>query len=572
MKNAEVVSLFMEIADILDILGESSFKSRAYRKAAQSIKNLSRDLSELEGEGTLEEVPGVGKEIALKIKELLASGQLGYYHKIKSQIPEGLLEIIKIPGIGPKTAKMLYEKLGIASIPELEKAVAEGKLINLTGFKEKTRENIIKGLDIYKKGRERAPLGVVWEEAQALVARLKELKGVAAASAAGSVRRLKETVKDLDLVASSTNPQQVIDAFTSFPAVKEVLAAGGTEATVALQCGINADLMVVNPESYGALLAHLTGSWAHNLRVRELAQSQGLKANEYGMFEEKTGKKLAGSSEEGYYRVLGLPLIPPELREDGSEVDAALAGKLPHLVEAADIKGDLQLHTDWSDGAAKLEEVVESCHKRGYQYLVITDHSKSLLVAHGLEEDRLMRQIDEIRRLNERYSDMTVLAGSEVDILGDGSLDYPDELLAQLDFVLASIHSGFARDKRAQTKRISKAMENRYVNLIGHISGRLIGEREPYELDYEEIFRVARDTNTFIEINAYPLRLDLSDVLCRRARQLGVGLAITSDAHNIPALDQMWFGVAVARRAWLRKEEILNCLDSADMVKAIKKH
>lgn len=562
----------MEIADILDIIGESSFKSRAYRKVAQSIKSLSRELSELEQEGTLGEIPGVGKELAVKIKELLASGDLRYYHEIKSQIPEGLLEIIKIPGIGPKTAKMLYEKVGIDSIPELERAVQEGKFTNLPGFKEKSRENIIKGLDIYKEARERAPLGAVWEEAQALVARLKELKGVVAASPAGSLHRLKETVKDLDLVASSTNPQGVIDAFTGFPEVKELLAAGATKATVALQCGINADLRVVNPESYGALLAHLTGSWAHNVRIRELAQKKGLKANEYGIFDEETGKKLAGDSEKGYYQALGLPLIPPELREDGSEVDAALAGKLPRLIEPADIKGDLQLHTDWSDGAVKLEQVAEACHKRGYQYLVITDHSKSLLVGHGLEEERLIRQIKEIRRLNEKYSDMTVLAGSEVDILGDGSLDYPDELLSELDFVLASIHSGFNRDKRSQTKRVIRAMENKYVNLIGHISGRLIGERPPYELDYEEIFRVARDTNTFIEINAYPLRLDLTDVLSRRARELGVGLAITSDAHNLAALDQIWFGVAVARRAWLGKEDILNCLDLADMLKTIKKH
>ena len=571
MRNSEVYSLFMEIADILDIMGENPFKSRAYRKAAQAIKHLGRDIAELDKEGALETIPGVGKELAKKTSEFLNTGRLRYYEKIKAKVPEGLLEVIKIQGIGPKTAKFLYEKAKVASIEDLEKALREGRLKGLPGLKQKSLENIEKGLESYKKGRERLPLGVVWEEAQALVEKLKGMKGVTDASAAGSFRRLRDTVKDLDLVAASKRPEEVIRAFKEMPEVKEVIASGETKAVLLLTSGLQVDLIVVPPESFGAALVHATGSWAHNLRVRSLARELGFIANEYGIFEEKSGKRLGGNTEEEYYKLLNLPWIPPELRESGAEVDAALEGRLPRLIEPSDIKGDLHLHTKWSDGHNTIKEMAEACLKLGYQYMAITEHSKSLVVGNGLNEERLLKQIEEIRRVSEEVRGIKILTGIEMDILTDGSLDFSDDILAQLDFVIASIHSGFRLDKATQTWRIIKAMQNPHVNLIGHISGRLLGEREAYEVDYDEVFKVAKDTNTHIEINAYPLRMDLFDIYCLRAKELGAPLCITSDAHHYNDLGQIYFGVAVARRGWLTKEEVLNCLDLPDFLKAVRK-
>ncbi len=569
MKNQEIARLFSEMADILEIKGDNPFKIRAYRRAALNIEGLTKGVEELSHE-ELREIPGIGEELAAKIEEYAQTGAMHAHEKLKSEVPAGLLTLLAVPGLGPKTARLLFEKLHVTSLEELERLAAERRLSGLPGIQQKTEENIHKGIASIKRGKERQPLGKVLPLALDLVSQLKKRAPVERIEIAGSIRRWKETIKDIDIVATSSDPVKVMDAFVSLPQVESVVLHGPTRSSVVLREGLQVDLRVVTKESFGAALAYLTGSKGHNIRLRDRAVKMGLKLNEYGIFREEDETRLGGSDEADVYRLLGLPFIPPELREDSGEVEAAVKGKLPRLVKREDIRGDLHVHSRWSDGSHSFEELVAAAKERGYAYFALTDHSRGLGVAHGLTVERLMEQKREVADLNKRLKGFTVLQGTEMDIKSDGTLDFPDAVLKELDIVIASIHSGFRQSREQMTARIVAAMRNPYVSIIAHPTGRLLGERDAYEVDMEEIIRVAKETGTALEINAYPLRLDLSDIHARRAKELGVPLVISTDAHVISQFDTIPYGISIARRSWLEKGDVLNTLEAPELLKRLK--
>lgn len=558
MRNAEIKDLFNEIADILEIKGENPFRVRAYRRGAQAVEGLSEEISAIAERGVLLEIPGIGKDLAAKIQEYLGSGRVEYLEGLRREIPAGVIELMRIHGVGPKTAKLLYEQVGVDSVEKLEALALDHKLDGLPGIKAKTEENILKGIQVWKSGRERMPLGSALVLAEGILQALRSLPEVKQVAVAGSLRRMKETVKDIDILVTSTKPARVMEIFVGLPNVAEVLARGETKSSVRLKETIQVDLRVVDPDCFGAALQYFTGSKQHNIRVRELAQRKGLKVSEYGVFREKSDRRVAGVTEDEVYRAVGLPLIPPELREDGGEIEAALDGRLPTLVSLDDIRGDLQLHTTWSDGAHSLSDLAAGVRAKGYQYMAVTDHSKSATVAGGMDEARVLQMIAEVRALNRQARGFRILAGCEVDIKGDGSLDFSDEILRQLDLVQVSIHSRFKMSREEMTARIVRAVQHPLVHILGHPTGRLIGERAAYELDMEAVLAAARAAGTAVEINASPSRLDLNDLHARRAKELGIPIVISTDAHTIGHLDFMRFGVSVARRAWLTPEDILN--------------
>ena len=560
MKQREIAALFTQMANLLDYRGENPFRIRAYRRAAQNLESFSGDLERLAAEGRLRELSGIGADLAEKIREYLATGTIGAVESLKRKVPPGVLALLEVPGLGPKTARLLTTRLRVSTVGELEAAARARRLRGLPGFGAKKEENLLKGIGVLARGRERMHLGIALPLANELLALLRRAPGVSRVSTAGSLRRMRETIGDLDLLASSTQPLRAMEALRRSPLCARVLASGTTKASILTPDGLQVDLRVVPPESFGAALQYFTGSKEHNVRLRELAGRQGLKVNEYGVFRLKTGKRLAGREETDVYKALGLAWIPPELREDCGELDAAKAGRLPALVESGDIRGDFHIHTTWSDGSDPLSRVAKAGASRGYQYLAICDHSPSLKVAHGLSVARLRRQMREIRALNARGGPLRLLMGAEVDILNDGSMDYPDQVLAGLDFVVGSIHSGFGQGEAALTRRLIAAMRNPHVTLIAHPTGRLMGQREPYPVDLEAVFKAAKATGTALEINAYPKRLDLNDAAARRARDAGVMLALSTDTHSVDQLEQMTFGLAVARRAWLEPRHLLNCL------------
>ena len=570
MKNQEIAKIFNDIADLLEIKGENPFRIRAYRRAALNIESFTKNVAEAPRE-ELVQIPGIGQDLAAKIEEYSRTGALRSYEDLKGEVPESLGMLLSVPGLGPKTAKLLSDKLKVKDLDDLER-LAKGHMLSvLPGIKEKTEQNILKGIEMLKRGLERQPLGKVLPIAEDIIEHLRKRAPVDTVSVAGSIRRWKDTIRDIDILATAADPKGVMRAFVHLPQVKDVLMQGPTKSSVIIHEGLQVDLRVVEKESFGAALAYFTGSKAHNIRLREMALKAGLKLNEYGIFREKDDKKIGGAKEEDVYRVLGLPFIPPELREDAGEIEAALDGRLPDLIAPGDIKGDLHVHTKRSDGSHDFAELIEEARKLGYEYIAITDHSKGLGIARGLNEEKIIEEKKEIEALNQRLKGFRLLAGVEVDIRSDGSMDFPDEVLKQLDIVVASIHSGFRQSSAQITKRMASAMRNPYVSVIAHPTGRLLGERDPYEVDMKEVLRTAKETGTAVEINAYPLRLDLNDVYCKLAKETGTKIVISTDTHVISQFRYMAYGVSIARRGWLSKNDVLNTMALPALVKALKK-
>ena len=571
IENIEVAWIMSEIADLLELQGESIFKIRAYQKAAKAIATLAGDLSEISSQGKLETVPGIGKAISGKIGELFKTGKIEYYENLKAEVPPGLLEVVSVPGIGARMAQQLYRKLGISSLDELEAAARGRKIRELPGMGNKTEMNILRGIEMLRSGTGLVTLGIADAMAEALTGFLKSLPGVTEAGAAGSVRRMKDAIGDIDLVVGSYEAERVIDIFVKHPQVKKVLAKGDTKARVVTLAGIGIDLLVVEPEQYWTAMHHFTGSKEHNVRLREIAHKKGLKINEYGIFGRDDDTQLPAAGEADIYTHLGMAYIPPELREDLGEVEAALNGALPDLLETGDIKGDLHIHSDWSDGVNSIAEIVGRASEMGYEYIAITDHSRSLGIARGLSVERLGEQERYLRELNEKTKEIEILSGIEADILSNGDLDYPDEVLAARDIVVASVHSGFRQDREKITGRVISAMKNSHVDIVAHPTGRLIGRREPYAIDMEEVFAAAVKYGTALEINASPDRLDLSDRYVRRAAELGIRISINTDAHDINRMDEMKYGVATARRGWLEKKDVLNTMGKEELLDYLKR-
>ncbi len=557
MKNQEIAHIFNSIADILEIRGENPFRIRAYRRAAQNMEGLAEDVTGIH-EAELKTIPGIGQDLADKIQEYIKTGRLVFYEKLKKEVPPGLVEMLHVPGLGPKTVKMLFEKIKIRAIDDLERLAKKGGLQGLPGIQKKTEGNILKGIAMIKRRTERSPIGHVLPVAEDIISKLREGAPVKELSLAGSLRRWKDTVKDIDLLASSTDPKHVMHVFICLPQVKEVLMKGPTKTSIITHEGIQVDLRVVEENSFGAALAYFTGSKTHNIRLREMAVKRGLKINEYGVFNIKSGRKIGGRKESDIYKALNLDFVPPELREDAGEIEAAVNKRLPDLVELGEIQGDLHVHSKDSDGNLLIEDIIDEARKRGYQYIAVTDHSKSLGIAGGMSKEQLLDQNKKILSFNKRLRGLRLLSGVEMDIKSDGTMDYPDEVLKKLDIVVASIHSGFRQSREQLTKRLISAMKNPYVTIIAHPTGRLIGEREAYEVDIEDILTTARNTGTAIEINAHPLRLDLGDIYIKRAKELGIKLAISTDTHAAYQFDFMRYGVGIARRGWLEKKDVLN--------------
>ncbi len=557
--NSQISTIFEQIADLLEIKGANVFRVRAYRNGAQSIANLSTNLSDMVKEETdLTELSGIGDDLAAKIEEIIETGECSFLEELKQELSPGLLDILAIPKLGPKRVKAIYDELGIDDVEQLEAAAEKNQIQELSGFGKKTEENILAGIqeNKQKKGVDRYLLATAEEYVADLVDYLENIEGVNKVSPAGSFRRRKETIGDIDLLVTCEDREKTAQAFVDYEDVKEIIAQGEKRSAVILKSGLQVDLRIIAQSQYGSALMYFTGSQAHNVILRQLAQDQGLKLSEYGVFAGEDN--LASATEEEVYQALGLSYIPPELRQNTGEVEAAKNNNLPELVELADIKGDLQMHTTASDGDNSLKEMVEGARAKGYEYIAITDHSKRVSVAGGLNEAELLEEIAKMEELNQVYDDFTILKSCEVDILKDGSLDISDEALEKLDLVVASTHYHRDLDKKEQTERIIKGLKNPHVNILAHPTGRIIGQRTEIEMDLEKIMQVAVAEGCFLEINAYPKRLDLSDKYCRLAKKLGLKLVISTDAHSVAQLDNMSYGVDQARRGWLTVDEIIN--------------
>ena len=555
--NADIAAIFNRVADLLEIKGANPFKVRAYKNAARTVENIGKSMADLVNEGyDLTKLPGIGHDLSEYIKEIVTTGKFSKLQELEEEIPTTLVDMLAIEGLGPKRIKTLYEKLHIKSLDDLKEAAQSGKLEELEGFGPKLIEKILRGVKLYKKEGKRFRIDIAETYADDLVKYLKQIKGVIKVEVAGSFRRRKETVGDLDVLVVAKDWDEVTDKFVKYDLVKEIVSKGPTRSTVILKSNLQVDLRSVPVESYGSALHYFTGSKAHNIAIRKIAIDMGLKINEYGVF--KDDKKIAGKNEEEVYKSVGLVYIEPELRENRGEIEAAKKNTLPNLIKLEDLRGDLHIHTKYSDGKNSIEEMARAAIKKGYEYIAITDHSKRESIAHGLDEKRLLEQIEEIDRINERLKNITILKGIEVDILEDGSLDLSNDVLKELDIVVGAIHFKFNLSKEKQTKRVLKAMDNPYFNILAHPTGRLIGEREPYEIDMEKILTHAKKRNCFLEINAQPQRLDLNDIHIKLAKEMSVKMAISTDSHNIFSLDYMKFGVYQARRGWAEKKDIIN--------------
>jgi len=570
MRNQEIAKIFSEIGDILDIKGDNPFRIRAYRRAAQNIDGLAQDVADMSLED-LRKVPGIGADLAEKIQEYVKTGGLKFYDALKNEVSSGLVDLLSVPGLGPKTAKLLFDKLHIKDIDDLEKHAKDGTLRGLPGIQAKTEENILKGIAMIKKQTGRFPIGRVLPVAEEIAEQLRGKSFVNTLSIAGSLRRWKDTIKDIDIVATSKDPRKAMEAFIHLPQVKEVLMKGPTKSSIVTREGIQVDFRVVGEDSFGAALAYFTGSKQHNIRLREMAVKRGLKINEYGIFDVKKDRKLGGRHEGDIYKQLDMQFIDPELREDTGEIEAAMNGILPSLVKLDDIKGDLHVHSSYSDGSHDLQELVDAAKSRGYGYLAITDHSKGLGIARGLSIDQVLEQNKKIKALDKKLKVFHLLSGTETDIRSDGSLDYPDEVLERFDIVIASIHSGLRQSREQITKRLVSAMQNPYVSIIAHPTGRIIGERDAYEVDMEAMLKAAAETGTAMEINSYPLRLDLNDIYSRKATDMGVLLSINTDTHVTYQFDFMTYGIGTARRGWVERKGVLNALGYTALIKRLKR-
>ena len=568
MKNEEVADIFRSIAQILEIQEENVFKIRAYNRAAETVRNC-ENLEEMVHADTLTELAGIGKDLAAKIKEYFSTGSIEHFEKLKKEVPQGVLELLSIPTIGPKTVKLLYKKLRIRDIDELEKKARDGSLLGVERIKEKTVQNILKGIEIVRKGKQRFDIASAWEIASYYAHELERLPGVKKVSVAGSLRRMKETAKDIDILVVSKKASAVMDALCRLDRVKEVLAKGETKTSVISREGIQVDVRVVDLECFGAALLYFTGSKNHNVRIRTIAVRKNLKINEYGIFKGK--KLLASKTEEVLYKKIGMQYVEPEMREDVGEVELALKNELPVLVEQKDILGDFHVHSNYSDGRSSIEEMAQAAKKMGYRYLVITDHSQSLKVAGGLDEGALRKKKKEIDALNKKEKALRILFGTEVEIDSEGAIDYDTEILEGFDFVIASIHTGLKQPKEQITRRLIRACEHPCVDVIAHPTGKLRGVRDSYEIDFEAFFAAASHTKTVLEINAFPDRLDLGDSLVRLAKTKGVKFAIGTDSHQFSHLSFMRYGVALARRAGLGREDVLNTLAFSEVVKSGKR-
>ena len=555
--NADIAAHFEEIADLLEIQGENPFRIRAYRNAARTVGDLGTELTSLVEQGEdLTRLPGIGKDLAAKIVEIIRTGTTAKLKELHKAVPASVTPLLKLPGLGPKRVKLLMEQLGVRTPKQLQRAAQGGKIRQLSGFGEKTEQQILQALQAQLGEGQRIKLAVASQYAEALLAYLKQTRGVKEAVAAGSYRRARETVGDLDILVTATAKSPVMERFTHYDEVKKVLSHGETRATVILKSDLQVDLRVVPEESFGAALQYFTGSKAHNIIIRRLGQQRGLKINEYGVF--KGDKRVAGDTEKSVYATVGLPYIAPELRENRGEIEAAREHHLPKLIELKDLKGDLHSHSKETDGHNTLREMAQAAKKQGLKYLAVTEHSRHLTIAKGLDAERLERQMAEIDRLNGELHGITLLKGIEVDILEDGSLDLPDALLARLDLVVGAVHSKFNLPRKKQTERILRAMDAPHFSILAHPSGRLIGEREAYDVDMERLIRAAGQRGCFLELNAHPERLDLSDVYCNMAKSEGVLISIASDAHSVLDFANLRFAVGQARRGWLEAPDVLN--------------
>jgi len=570
MKNQEIAKMFYDIANYLEMEGVA-FKPYAYQKVAITLETLEQDIEEIYKKGGLkglEEIPGVGKNIALKIEEYLKTGRIKTYERLKKKTPINLGELIGVEGMGVKKAKVLYQKLKIKNLKDLEKAAKSHKIASLFGFGEKTEKNILEGIAFLKRSKGRFLLGDIMPIVREVLEELRGLKEVKEISAAGSVRRMKETIGDVDILVISKNPKKIMDFFVSRQGVIKVWNKGSTKSSVRMKEGFDIDLRVVPAKNYGSALQYFTGSKEHNIATRRIAIDKGLKLNEYGVF--KGSKMIAGRTEKEIYKTIGLDLIPPEMRENQGEIELARKKKLPKIIEYNDIKGDLHCHSNWDGGANSIKEMVKAAQEMGYQYLGISDHTKFLRIEHGLNEQQLAQQRKEIDKLNSKLKNFRILHGAETNILNDGSLDIKDDALAKLDYVIAGVHSSMKMEKEIMTERIIKAMKNPNVDIISHPTGRILKQRDEYQIDFDKILKIAKQTNTILEINSSPSRLDLKDVNIKKAKNMGVKMVINTDSHHRNQLRFIRFGIAQARRGWAEKKDIINTQPLSKLLKFFK--
>lgn len=568
--NSEIADKFDRLADLLEIEDANPFRVRAYRNAANTVRGYPRAMSDLLDDGEdLSELPDIGKDLAGKIQKLVETGKLPLLEEVEARTPPALSELMKIEGLGPKRVRALHLELGIETLDDLKKAAESGKIHEVAGFGDKSEEKIKQRVEKFSGEKARTKLIDAEDIAKPLLEYLKKANGLKDIMIAGSYRRRKETVGDLDILVTAKKGADIMDHFTDYDEVEEVVSKGKTRSTVYLRSGMQVDLRLVPQVGFGAAQHYFTGSKAHNIAVRKMGVKKGYKINEYGVF--KGDERIAGKTEKSVYEKVGLPYIEPELRENRGELEAAKKGDLPKLITLDDIRGNLHAHTKATDGHNTLKEMAEAAAGLGYEYLAITDHSKHLTVAGGLDEKRLMKQLEEIDKLNEKLDDITLLKSSEVDILEDGSLDWPDSVLKELDFTVCAVHHKFDLSSRKQTERILRAMDNPYFNILAHPSGRLINERDPYDTDLEKILKAAKDNGCFVELNAQPQRLDLTDEGCMMARELGVKISIATDAHSTSDLEHMRCGVDQARRGWLEKKDVINCLPLKKLLKLFER-